>query len=1378
MAKVIPIGEPVNQAERQAIAHLRDKLPASYLVLHNFEIERGGELFEIDLAVVAPHAVYLVDVKGTRGLIDVYGSKWYPDGRQPYTSPLLKLRGHARSVKGVITDSQPSRRDLEGIYVDAVVLLTAPDAVIQDPGGRDSPSVTTLKKASAFFRNAGRIPGKFSKNIRSLRNMVLKALQGVAKPKSGPLRFGSWEVKERLSATDSYTEYRAVNMFAGPRAGTVLLRVYQADAYLPPEEHEAQRTRISNAYAALSRMPGHPGIVGARDFFETEARDRYVLVTEDVPGQALRLHIDKANLALTLDQKMRVAGDLVNALDHAHKHEVVHRNLTPSTILVGTDGRLRITGFDFARAGTDRSRTIAHEIVDELEPVYLAPELHGEPFAASPASDVFTAGLILYELFTEEKPFGGATQVFDHGGVFPRKPSELRAELPEGFDEWLQRLCTFEPEKRPTTGSAIAELAAVLRPDEAEQPESEPPAEEPPESPHEAELDYPKLDPGTQLTSKYVVDKRLGRPGSFGVVYKAIDTLGDVTRAIKLILRDRHSTLDRLKKEYRTLLRVPDHPHVVKVIDADLLPGGGPPFIVFEFVNGLDVGEMIETGLFAPEDAVDLARQVTEGLVHLHQHGVYHCDIKPRNLLWTDSGAKIIDFNVSVLATVGNGHGGGSRRYLPPDLDLSAVPQPSDLADRDLYALGLTIYEAVTRRYPWDTAVPPAGKLAADPREFSGLADLAPELAELMLKVIAPKRGDRFASASELLAAVGAISQTRRASSAPPSDISSSWTVAGLGTGGPIPPNTNPYVSHLLTLYSQSRHSNAGTRGLDAIGEQTYVETSLDRDLVPAVLAGEFRLVVISGNAGDGKTAFLQKLETRATDEGATIDRSLPNGCSFALRGRTYLSNYDGSQDEGEQNSDDVLRAFFAPFEGEDPSTWPSDEVRLIAINEGRLVDFLASEETRFPLLGEIVRRGLVTGSPEQGVAVVNLNLRSVVTDPQGFDGSILERLVRRMTHEKFWEPCHACDLKSRCYVLHNAQTFQDPTAGTKVTERLKTLYTLAHLRGRMHITLRDLRSALAFMLAGTRDCPEIHEHYSAGRRDEIAQGFYFNSWMGGDTINADRLLSLLKDVDVGPASDPRLDRALDFVSPSQDRGLFRFEGRGGYDRDVLRRLFDELPRDFSGRPTGQRAEAHRRYVAMARRRSFFERRDGGWKNMLPYRTAERMLALVSGQESLVVVVSEVLRAINRGEGLTNPQRLLGSLALQVRQVDGGSVRSYRLFPQERFSLTVRDDAPRARFLEHMPSGLVLRYAGDGGNDAELLINLDVFEMLQRLNDGYRPSVEEEQGYYLSLAVFKNVLGAAPYQEVLLTTTGHDFYRVNRESDGRLEMNRVGTEVG
>jgi hypothetical protein len=127
-----------------------------------------------------------------------------------------------------------------------------------------------------------------------------------------------------------------------------------------------------------------------------------------------------------------------------------------------------------------------------------------------------------------------------------------------------------------------------------------------------------------------------------------------------------------------------------------------------------------------------------------------------------------------------------------------------------------------------------------------------------------------------------------------------------------------------------------------------------------------------------------------------------------------------------------------------------------------------------------------------------------------------------------------------------------------------------------------------------------------------------------------------------------------------------------------------------------------------------------------------------------------------------------------VPHVDGGSIRSYRLYPHERFSLSLNDRALRPRFVEHMPTGLVLRYEDKCALVAELLVSLDIYEMLQRLNEGYRPSIEEEQGYYLSLAVFKNLLGSAPYQEVLLSTSGHDFYRVARQADGRLEMTRAG----
>jgi serine/threonine protein kinase len=1366
MAKVIPIGQPVNDAERAAIAHLRDHLPGSYTLLHNFEIERQGERFEIDIALLTPHALYLIDVKGTRGVIDVFGHKWYPEGRAPYPSPLGKLRGHSRTVKGLITQSHPGRHELGDIYVDAAIVLTAPDAHLSDPAQLDEKQVVKLKDAERYFKDTTRIPAHFSKNILPQQALILHALK-VAKPAPAVQRFGHWEVKEKLGAAPAYTEYRVENTVAG---GTARLRAYQADPYLPEKERKAQLNLMANAYRALSKLPPHPNIVAARDFFPADDDQSFILILDDTLGQALTVHMVRPQLALTLDQKWRVAKDLLAALAHAHHYEVVHRNLTPGAILIGQDGTTRITDFDFAKPGRDRSQSIAENIVESVEKAYVAPEAYRDPAAACAASDVFSAGVILYELFTGERPFAGEpTTVWDRTGEFLMKPSALRPELNGAFDVWLQSLCVFDAQQRPTAAAALAGLNALLQP-VAEQAAIHVAAPAPvpePEAFSQDQADYLNLPAGYRLTHKFIIEKRLGR-GSFSVVYKVIDTLGDVARTVKLIVSDRHSTLERLKKEYRHLVQIPEHPHVVRVLDADVIPDRGIPFLVFEYVEGSDVGDMIRDRLLSPDDALELGKQAIEGLLHLHSQGFHHCDIKPRNLLWTQKGAKIIDFNVSVRADDKTSRGGGSRRYLPPDFDPEAIPHNGERADRDLYALGLTLYEAMTLRYPWETAEPPIDEPAPDPRELSGFADLAPELVSAVLKAIAPRRAQRFAHATEFRDALVEVRHARRTQTVSLATVAHAarFGQAALTTSAP---NSNAFVSHLLTLYSQSRRSNAGTRGMDALGFSAYVDTDLDRKLLPAVLQGEFRLVLLSGNAGDGKTAFLQRLENEVESRGGAANRGLPNGSELSLSGKRYLINYDGSQDEGSKDNNQVLLDFLAPFKGGNAHAWKPQKTRLIAINEGRLVDFLATHERDFPALTALVRRAFATGEAESGVAVVNLNLRSVVAQAQ--DGSILERTLKALVRPDNWSTCESCNLKDSCYALHNARSFQDEIAGPRLLERLKTLYTMAHLRGRLHITMRDLRSALSFMLIGNRDCDEIHATYADGKHDEVVRSYYFNSWMGGGLPTSDRLLTLLGDLDVGKQEDPRFDRGLDFVQPD-DRALFRFERRGQFDAEVLKRLFDDLPRGLSDSSVRQRARRHRDYVAMARRKQFFERRDAGWEKMLPYRSAKRMVEIVQGEDSMEDLIGVILHAINRGEGLQQPERLGQNLALQLRQVEHGTIRSYRLFPVDGFGLQVLDFAAKARFVEHLPTGLLLRFEGQGAGatTSELIINLDLFEMLVRLNEGYRPSVEEMQGFYLCLGVFKNSLNAQPYREILLTTTGHDFYRLARHDDGRVEM--------
>jgi hypothetical protein len=191
----------------------------------------------------------------------------------------------------------------------------------------------------------------------------------------------------------------------------------------------------------------------------------------------------------------------------------------------------------------------------------------------------------------------------------------------------------------------------------------------------------------------------------------------------------------------------------------------------------------------------------------------------------------------------------------------------------------------------------------------------------------------------------------------------------------------------------------------------------------------------------------------------------------------------------------------------------------------------------------------------------------------------------------------------------------------------------------------------------------------------------------------------------------------------------------------------------------------------MLRRRHFFEARDESWRRLVPYDAAGRMLALLENKDDPAASTLRIIEAINHGEGISRTSRLRGKLALQVRPVDSGVLRSYRVFDASHFTLLPQESAHESKYIEHSPGALLLRYMNpETGLQGELVINLDVYEMLDRLSRGYRPTVDEIQGYYLSLAVFKNILGSAPYQEVLLTPNTREFYSVARRHDASLQI--------
>lgn len=1369
-AKVKAIGQPVNDAEREAIAHLRDTLPSTCNIIHNFEIRQGKGVYEIDLAVLTPHCVFVVDIKGTRGRVDIYGSQWHPEGRQPYHSPLAKLRQHAKVLKSIIVDTYPTEKDLRNIHVHAAILMTAPDANVVDHSGVDGQDVVYLKKSLVYFQDKSHVPNHRSENIQTQLHLIEKAITGKGKPKSAPQTYREWQIEERLGGDERYTEYRAKHLLMGKRGGNARLRVYQVDPYQDEATRDAERNKISNAYRAIANMAPHPNILTVKEFFQTENEDRFILVTEDIPGVALSQHIKNAKLALTFDQKLGVIRNVLSALDHAHKYEVIHRNLTPDTVFVLPPGVARLTSFDYARVGKDRTSTIADQIVDDLDESYQAPECYRDPSGASIASDLFSAGLIFYELLTGQTPFESNEQIFDVDAIFPIKPSDIQPDLSAGFDEWLQKFCNFDPEERFVSALiALREFENIILQEDKKSQDDEQTVKPP------KKRSYSDLQPDEKLNDRYTIQTKLGKPGGFGVAYKVFDAFSDREFVLKLITKDRYSNLQRLIREFRTLMNLPKHQNVVDVIWADTFPDD-TPFIVFEFLDGQDVEEMIEKDLLSWSDSIQIAKDSIEGLIHLHANGVYHQDIKPSNLLWTNEGVKLIDFNVAAADWDKELAAGGTRRYMPPDYDLTTNPQTQDKIDRDIYALGITIYECITGRYPFDDPVPPKNKPIRDPHKVTGNEELGEDIIDFLKKWIAPHKDDRFTSASELLDALQAL----------PSDIrkqkSPVFPAINIEKIAPSKPNFNPYVSALLTLYSQSKLTNAGTRGLDAFSKATYVSTLLDKNLRPAILDGEFSLAIISGNAGDGKTAFIQMLEDYVETQGETVHRQV-NRSTFTWKKRKFITNYDGSQDEGDVVNEDVLSSFFAPYQGTIESAWPENETQIIAVNEGRLVDFLTTNQNTFPKLTEIVESGLSGKSEYGSVSVINLNLRSVVADLETDHDSIYDHLIRSFTSKDIWSACLQCDLKKQCYVHHNAQTFMDPVAGPKVIHRLKTLLKITHLRSKLHITIRDLRSALAFILVGSRDCDSIHALYASGSkntREEIVNGFYFNAWMGGHQGSVDRLISLLKDIDVGRANNPDIDRAFGFAGPkARVQSQFSFENRYSYDQELLQNIFDGLPKLANAEErTPVSMQRHSDYVAIMRRLHFFEMRDSGWMKMLPYRNLERYIYLLQmGIEGdYKNETSQLIQAVSRGEGLINPQRLGNQLALRVRQVNKGTILSYRLFDGDQFSLMV-PTLTDSRFLEYLPPSIQLVYDMPTGEDFILELNLDIYEMLSQLNKGYKPNVDELQGFYISLLVFKNLLSSAPYQEVLLTETGYDFHRITRDEKGILRFDKVSEDL-
>jgi hypothetical protein len=244
---------------------------------------------------------------------------------------------------------------------------------------------------------------------------------------------------------------------------------------------------------------------------------------------------------------------------------------------------------------------------------------------------------------------------------------------------------------------------------------------------------------GDVLDDRFVILQVLGQ-GGFSKVYRVRDDVEGKDRALKLF--NTAAGYEAVRREIGALREI-HHPNVVQVFWADQT-GAGDWYLITEFIDGESLEEFV-TGKrnLRDREAVDVALDLLDALVAFHPE-LIHRDIKPRNVMLTRAGAKLLDFNIASRFGDPVHTQSGTPPYQPPDADLTSWD-----VSTDLFAVGVLHYQLLCNgNHPYPHAMPVPGGPVTDPRTFR--ADLGPDLAEFLIKACAPASGDRFATAMEM----------------------------------------------------------------------------------------------------------------------------------------------------------------------------------------------------------------------------------------------------------------------------------------------------------------------------------------------------------------------------------------------------------------------------------------------------------------------------------------------------------------------------------------------------------------------------------------------------------------------------------------------------
>jgi serine/threonine protein kinase len=676
MADIIQHGEPGHPSEQTVAEYLRDNLPASYQV--HYALKLSFDQTDYDCIVVAPHAVYVIEIKAYGGKIvfDSENFKWILSNGEKKPVALNQATRNSRKLHTMLQEYYIGFKDVP--VQEVVCLYAETKPVVQLP--QDQRRLTLwYRELPGFLQNRSRLARKWLDiNLTDYFDIIE---QGLATGFDRPKWIRDYKIESCVWITSDYRGYAA----SSPHfPNQHILKVYDfpndvsedtVRKFIDDLERERNALKLVVERGDLA-SGGKEHVIVFDEAFYVKARNQYVVVMNWVKGDLLSTlmhHFDK----VPRKDRFTMAAQMCRGLQFVHSADIIHRGLHPENIVRGKDGSIKLVNFNFAKFTNPPATTgfetmrqdnfLLNRWIKDVEKTrrYLAPELlsvqkdnEGSPGTvysrATRETDLFSLGVILWELFAEENYPGPQAESLDK-----------KANLPIEIATPLTQMIATDAEDRKKVD--LLDVAEIF-----EQLASGTPLD------HRS---LPALKPGQKFegfeTEEELATTLMSR------TYRAKDKFGDGKVVIKFLRStSTESALDEMNRAWN-ILRDLNQAYTARLIDGDRvyvrngtiqnnLNGAQVVYYqVFEFLEGMTLRELISDGSVRA-DRQKLKRVIfglLEAVQAVHQADWMHLDIKPENFILTKEGrVKIIDFGLSRRVNSSGDLEAYSPGYTPPEV--------------------------------------------------------------------------------------------------------------------------------------------------------------------------------------------------------------------------------------------------------------------------------------------------------------------------------------------------------------------------------------------------------------------------------------------------------------------------------------------------------------------------------------------------------------------------------------------------------------------------------------------------------------------------------------------------------------------------------------